>query len=411
MATNRWIGNAPATYDLWTISLSGTVTSQTYSMTINGKSITYTAGGADSVAVILAALVSAWNASTIPEFTELSAAAATSSTIVLTGDTAGTPSVVSVSASGAATFSIAHTRTATGPNDFSNPLNWSTGATPANSDTLVFDSGSIDCKYNLNTALTGVTLLVSEGYSGDIGLPLINSDSSTTYAEYRTAFLTLAGGTAIVNDSLIRRCNLAFGANTAAVRILNTGQRLDPSIPVVLIVGGNSSSELDVTKGDVGVAFYSGTTATFPLVTSSYRQQPASDVNVTLGNGCVLTTINKNGGAMTVSSDVTTVTQGTSGGILTINAGAVTTLNVQGGNCVYNSTGTVATINLSNGAMLDFNQDPRAKTVTNPINLYGDATSIKDDGRRVNSGTLSVTTIQTTKLNVSHGAGNVCTFA
>jgi len=410
MATKRWLGAATAVYDLWTVSLSGTVTSQTYTMTVNGKTITYVAGGGDTSTTILAGLVTNWNASLAAEFAELTAGNATSSTFTLTSDVAGIPHTISVSTSGSATFSIANTTPGTGPNDFTNAQNWSGGVAPANSDTLVFDNGSVDCKYNLSTSLTGITLQVKPGFTGGIGNPLINSDSSPTYAEYRTAYLTLAGGTAEINGPSMIRCNLAFGANTAVVRVLGTGQRPDKNVPVVLITGGDGSSTLSMLKGDAATAFYAGTTATFVTITTDYTANAPADVTLYCGSGTTLTTVTKNGGVATINSNVTTLTQKTAGGTLTVQDGTVGTLNVQGGTVYYNSSGTLTTGNVSNTGVLDFNHDTRAVTVTNPINLYGDFSFVYDDLKRVSSGVLSVNTNQTTKLNVSHGSNNVNTF-
>lgn len=414
MATLRWIGNAAAVNDLKTVSLSGTVTSQTYTFTINSKTITYAAGGSDTVTIILAALTAAWNASTIPEAMEMTAAAlpvgGPYTSMTLTGDVAGRPSTVSVGTSGGATFSIATTTAGTGPNDFANGQNWSGGSAPANNDTLVFDNGSIACKYNLGTSLTGITVSVEPGYSGAIGLPLINADGATQYAEYRTTSMTLTGGTVTVNSPTITRCNLAFGANTATVRILNSGQRPDPNVPVVLVIGGNSSSAIDITKGDVGIAYYAGTTATFPAVNSTFATNERGDVRLAIGTGATLTTVSKNGGSLVTNSNVTTLTQGPAGGSLIVAAGAVTTLNVQGGICNYNSTGTLGTPHVSNDGFLDFDQDSRPKTVTNTIQVYGDKAAVQDNQKVVNSGVLTVKANQTTTINVGHGSNNTMTF-
>lgn len=57
--TKRWLGNAASVTDVWTITLSGTVVSQTYSVTINGKSVTYTANGSSTVSIILQGLAAA----------------------------------------------------------------------------------------------------------------------------------------------------------------------------------------------------------------------------------------------------------------------------------------------------------------------------------------------------------------
>ena len=397
MATKRWLGNAASVYDLWTFALSGTVTSQTYTMTINSKTVTYTSDGAGTVTIILAALASAWNASTIPEFAEYTATALPAggpyTSMTVTAKTSGIPGTISVSTSGAATFTITNTTAGTGPNDFTNAVNWSGGVAPANSDTLVFDNGSTDCKYNLSTSLTGVTVSVEQGYSGKIGLPVVNTNNpSTSYYEYRTVYLTLAGGTAVINSGNVTRCNLAFGANATTVRVLNTSsQRPDSQTPIVLITGGNGSSELDITKGDVGLAIYAGTTATFPTIKTAFATNPAGDVNLTIGSGATLTTVVKNGGTLTTRSGATTITQGIAGGTLTLlDAVAATTVNIQNGTLNYGTTGTIATIKLYNNAILNADFDPRAKAVTNNIEVYDDTVKIKDNSKTINSGTLSI---------------------
>lgn len=410
MATKRWLGNAPATFDVWTITCSGTATSQTFTITMNGKTITYAADGSATPAIVLAALVSAWNASTIPEFAELTAAVASATTMTVTQDVAGRPTTFTVGTSGGATFTRTNTTAATGPNDFTNALNWSGGAAPANSDTLVFDNGSVDCKYNLNSSLTGITLLVEPGFSGDIGLPIINSDSSINYAEYRTALLTLAGGTAKINTAS-GRCNLAFGASTTTVRVLSTGQRSDPAVPAVLITGGNGSSELDISKGDVGVAFYAGQTATFPIIKTGYvTSAPLNDVSLICGSGSTLTTVSQNGGSITLQCAVTTANLGLTGGTLTIQDGSATTITALNGTVIVNSNGTIATVNLYNSAILNCDQDPRAKDITNPINVYDPTVTVIDNQKSINSGTLSLATSKLASVNVQHGGNTTMEF-
>ncbi len=418
MSDKRWVANATAIADLWTVSLSGTVSSKNYTMTINGKSIVYSAGSGDTVNTILTGLVTLWNslAPAAPaEFQELTPAAlpvgGPFTSMTLTGKTLGKPSTIGVSTSGAATFTIANTTPATGPNDFANGANWSGGVAPANGDTLVFDAGTVNCKYGLNTSLTGITVVVLTGFTAQIGLPLTNNDSpQNSYNEYRPTALTLAGGTAQINGPSMTRCNLAFGANLANVQITATGNRPDRYTPTVLITGGNGSSILAITKGDVGVAFYLGQTANFPTILTSYQNSATSDVVLFLGAGCTLGSITKNGGALTVNSNVTTLLQGTGGGTVTVASGAVTTMTVEAGTAIWNSVGTLGTVTVSGKGTLDFGQDPNGKTITNPIQIYGDSSSVMDPAKVVNAGILSVTTYQTTALNVSHGSGNVCSF-
>jgi hypothetical protein len=416
MTTKRWLGNAAATYDLWTVALSGTVASQTYTMTINSKSITYAATGGDTVATILAALVAAWNATypaPPPEFQELTAAGVGSvgsyTGMTLTQKTPGKPSTISVSTSGAATFTITNTTAATGPNFFDNSQNWSGGAAPVNSDTIVFDNGNVPCKYNINTSLTGITLNVYSGYSGAIGLPFINSDTANTYVEYRTTNLTLVGGTILINSASITRCNMDFGTATApSVRVLNCGQRPDKLTPVILLLGGKAGATLNITKGDVGIANYQGQSANFPTINMSYATNPASDANLYCGPGATLTTISKNGGNLIVNSNATTITQNMAGGVTTIVDGAITTINALAGTLNYNSAGTLGTLVVANGATATFDGDPRAVSVTNSIQLYGAKSVIADNQKRINSSTLTVQLEQLASLNnIQHGINSL----
>ena len=409
MTTKRWIGNAAAIADLWTITLSGTVVSQTYTLTMNSKSVTYTAAPTDTVATILAALATAWNSSTIPEFAEYLASGTpltgpfTSMTVM--AKSAGIPGTITLTTSGSATVSIVNSSPGTGPGDFMNPQNWSDGIAPANGVTLVFDNGSVPCTYNLNSVLTGVVISVEQGYSGSIGLPFINASGLTSYAEYRATSLTLAGGTATINSGKIGRCNLEFGPNTATVRVLNTGPRPDPNVPTCLITGGNNASSLNVSKGDIGIAFYQGTTATFPTINSAFLSNVKGDVMLVVGVGAVLTTVNKNGGSVTLRANATTVNQQTSGGLLSItDAAAITTLNSSNGTINFQSSGTIGTINLYGTSVLDCSGDSRAKTVTNPINVFDSAVQIHDPMKTINSGVLTLSTADLVSVDVNHGA-------
>jgi hypothetical protein len=53
---------------------------------------------------------------------------------------------------------------------------------------------------------------------------------------------------------------------------------------------------------------------------------------------------------------------------------------------------------------LNFDADPRAKTVTNNINVYDSTVTINDNQKVVNSGTLSVNCNGVMSANINHGA-------
>lgn len=416
MTALRWIGNAPAIQDLWTISApSGTIVSQTYSVTINGKSVSYTAGGSDTASVILAGLQAALSSianAPPPEFQELTWTAlpvgGPYTSLTGTMDVAGVPAIVTVGTGGAATFTIANTTAASGPNWFSVAQNWDQGTAPANSSTCYFDNGSIPCLYGLSTALTGVTVVVSQGYSGLIGLPSLNqqnSNSGGTYSEYRTTSLTLAGGIFTLNSTSVQRCNIAFGAHTSTILIQASSlQRLLTNVPVVLVTGGNSSSTLAIIKGDVGVAFYENSTAQFTTVNTGYATNPSADVKLFVGVGTTLTTVTKNGGYVELHSSAVTLSQDYSGGVLALcDAITVTTVNAYGGTIQFSTTGTVGTFNLYGNAVLSCAADPRAHTITNPINVYAGQVQINDPAKTINSGVLSIAANGLQSVNFNFG--------
>ena len=153
MATVRWTGNANAVAQISTITITGTwATSDTVTLTMNGKDITLTLGTDVTTSNVATALqemlsgttqtgtgdhtFSVTDAQAIPEFREFTATVATN-VVTLTGDTAGKPFTITSSESAASTTADAATATstaATGPNHFDNADNWSTGSVPVDAD-------------------------------------------------------------------------------------------------------------------------------------------------------------------------------------------------------------------------------------------------------------------------------------
>lgn len=404
MATRRWLGQAADTTDKWTITVGGTwAAAETAKITINNKDVVITLGATVTVAEVCALAAAAFNSTDTPatdesytpadggqsiaEFAEYSAEVVGTTTVVITARNAGVPGTITVSeTSTSGTFTIAHTVTATGKHFFDNADNWSGNTAPANSDTVVFDAGNTDCLYNLSTTLTGLTINVLPGFTGKIGLPEMNANG---YDEYRTKSLTTAGGTTtvLINNDRIQRCRLAFGANTAAVVVRDTGTREDNNVPPVLLTGGDGSSTLVITRGDVGAAFYSGETAQFTTLDMSYMANPMTDAKFYGYTGLTLATLRKNGGIATFWGNVTTMTQGANGGVTTFWAGTPATANIDGGTLVYNSSTAPAGTawRVSGKGFIDFDQDPRAKTASTTIAMYGPYSKIRDSKKVVAS--------------------------
>lgn len=383
MTTLRWQGDAEDQADVWTFTPGGTIASgSTFTFTVAGKTMAYTSTGATAV-IVSAGVTAQWNSVSSPlppEFREYQAVD-NAGTVVFTHKKKGVPGTIAVSAggSGSPTASISNTTAATGKNFFNNAANWSGGSAPANSDTCVFDAGAVDCLYGLSTTLTGVTIKVLEGYNGRIGLPEVNGSGASAYAEYRTKYLTIDGGTLEVDNSRASRVRVAFGSTLATLIVRNTGPRNDDGMPAVTVTGGAASSTANITRGDVGIAFYAGETANFPTVNIGYVNRPEADANVVIGSGCsTITTLKKSGGVLVNHAAVTTLTQLPGGGVTTQMAGAVGTAQIDGGTLVWNSSGTLTTPLTSGNGFIDCDQDTRAKTWTNPLDMHGPDCRLRD---------------------------------
>lgn len=386
MATKRWQGDARAIADVWTFTPGGTIASgSTFTFTVAGKAVVYTSTGA-TAAIVSAGVTALWNSTDNPlppEFREYEAVDGTG-TVVFTHRTKGVSGTIACAAGGSGSPSVTmdHTVSATGPNFIDNAANWSDGAAPSNSDVLVYDSGSVDCLHGDISSLTGITIKVLDGYTGRIGLPEFNGSGSNSYPEYREKYIKIDGGTLEVDNAAATRVRVDFQSTLATLIVRNTGARQD-AIPVVTVKGGASSSRADITRGDVGLAFFAGETVNFPTVNISYVDRQESDANVYIGPGTAgspttITTLTKSGGNLVNHAAVTTFRQLPGGGVTTQMAGGVTTATVDGGRLNYNSSGTLATGSVSGDGFLDFDGDTRAKTVTNPIDIYGGQARLRD---------------------------------
>ena len=361
MGTNRWKGDAPAVAQVITLTVGSSTAAQTFITTINGKSITYTAGGAETTTTIATAIQALLQASTIAEFKEV---AWTTATSVVTGTaaTAGVPFVVSKSGTG--TYTLATTVASSGPNDASTLANWSTGALPANTDDLLIDGGS-DILYGLNALSAPValnTLRIKASFTGNIGLPYFNAAG---YVEYRTRFFPVATTVPVTIGEGAgtgpTRVYLATGL-VLSLTVLATGTRQSSGVTVVNAYGFTSGTA-NIVAGDVGFATdddtLTGTLTTLTCNTGS---------TVTVGTSVTVTTANNAGAKILAYGTITTLNNTLGPVSLYV---APTTITADGGRVYGYFTGTVATAtfrgqgNRQTDPVLDFSNDPRPRTVAN----------------------------------------------
>lgn len=365
MATLVFTGNAQAVTQVATATPANVEAGDVFTLTINGKSVDYTAT-TTVLADVVAGLVSAVNFSVIPEFQEITASDAATH-VVLTADTSGKPFTVSGSATDGGgtdtqTLTIATLVQATGPNHWDNADNWSTGNVPAGGDDVFIENTETSILYGLGqSAVALARLAVSAGFTGQIGLPRVNGDGSAEYVEYRPRFLAVEATVIEIgrgSGSGSGRIQIDSGSTATALTVHSTGLPADDNAPAVLWKGTAAGNTLDVLGGSVGVAFAGDETATLATLR-------AASGDVFCGTGVTLATVACSGDALLqFQSSVTTINQ-SGGEIVLLGQTSVDTLNLDGGRVDYRSSGTVSSVSLDGpDAELDFSADVRSRTVS-----------------------------------------------
>jgi hypothetical protein len=394
MSTRRWRGDAPAIAQVTAWVFGGTwEANDIVNVTINGKVVSVVTGST-VIATLLDTLVTALNASTIPEFAEITWSRSTS-TLVATADTAGKPFTATASTTetggttaddqtidGSDTSAGTDSTVCTGPNWWSNAANWSGAAVPVSTDDVFIDEGSSDIKYGLaQSAVTLTSLTIDQKYTGKIGLPVLNADGSTSYFEYRATYLAISATTLNIgrgDGSGSGRIKIDTGSNASTLNLLNAGTAAEQGRAAVIWKGAHASNVLNVTKGTLDVAPFPGEVATVPVLRVGYSTNQNGDSTVRCYSGVTLTTITQTGGTLQIDGAATTINQ--SAGELIILNGAVTTLNVDGGACRYRSAGTITTLRVGTNATADYTQNNRPRTITNLVAMYSKSKLWDDAG-------------------------------
>src|SRR5438045_1683454 len=119
MSTILWRGDAAAVAQINTLTIGSVSVGIIYSITINGKSISYTATGGDTATTAAAALFALLTASTVPaEFKEMTWTNPSAGVIVATAIYPGTPFTLAAAATSTGTFTRSTPSTASsGPAD------------------------------------------------------------------------------------------------------------------------------------------------------------------------------------------------------------------------------------------------------------------------------------------------------
>lgn len=412
MATARWTaGSVPVAQVVYATPAGTIEVGDLFRFQISNKVLTYEST-ATTIASVVTGAVTAWNASTQPEFAEVTAVASGTTSITLTADTAGKPFTVStttVEADGSTSDSQTFTTTtagttSAGPNHWNSAGNWDINTVPVSSDDVFVENSSVDILYGLNSSSVVLeTLNIAQNYTGKIGLPERNSGG---YPEYRDTFLNVASKVVRIGygtgtgSSRIKLNTGSTQASATVFNILNSGSGIETGVEPILLKGNNSSNSLQVLKGTVGVCHIANTTGNFSGgVNIAYTNQIATDAKVRFGSGVSLATVTQYGGEVETNSAITTLNQ--QAGTHTHNAGTLGTGNIDGGTLIYNSTGTITAGHVGSGGHLDLSKDTRRLTVS-ALDLHAQS-RLSDPYRRVNNLTFDLNRCSLADVNVDIG--------
>lgn len=207
--------------------------------------------------------------------------------------------------------------------DWSDSNNWTggsgAGGAPANNDTVIIGTSDRDITTGLTTGLTGITLRIGPGYTGDIGTSSSwldidgtldwESGGDETYITGTFSRVTVHGG----------HGNLSFRANAST------------DIGTLRCVGGSGVVTVgaNAVLDDVEMFHCPGLTVTI-------EDNVTSLDNVTLDSGIC------NCGA-----DIATKLEARGGAVYVTDTATVVTLDVERqGVCVYNASGIITTLNV-----------------------------------------------------------------
>lgn len=406
MATQKWRGAAASVAQVTTITFSAYTSGQTYTLTCNGKDISYTAA-ASTIGDVVDGLIAALAATSELEFADFTAAS--NSGLVLTAVTAGVPFTVTASATGGITATVTETTAATGPNFFDNADNWEGGSVPSASDDLVFEQSSVSLLYALEDTTNYGDITIDSTYTGSIGLPV---DNASGYREYRPRFLKLGDGTSAFAITIGQgtggqspRILIDGNDATFTATIYGTGTSTSSEYAVELKNFDNSST-IDIYGGSV--LLDADTSGAF----SALRITPAGFASPTVSVAAEVTggTVACAGGNLSIAGTVTSIDASGGASVTVTNAGTAATVSTStGATVLWQTTAGIATkLNIYGGGVADFSANGAAKTVAN-LEIFATGTLIDSEAILTYTNGIIVSGCKLSDVNVDVGRNQTIT--
>jgi len=361
MADNNWRHPSnTGVAQVWQGTVASNTNTHTFILTVTADDgttavISTTANGTLTATQLAEALVAAWNASTDPLITPITAQN-TGAVLTLTADTAGVP--FSVAATGTGTWSTTGNTTANvGNNDYSTAANWQLNAIPVATNDVIIGVGTVDILYGLNqSAVALADFRVEKGCKSKIG----------QFANGLAYYLRIDPDLVKIEYSG-QRALFDIGGAAISPYIWCDGS---PELTgrYVVYIKGSAIATLEIGKGTVAVAPFEADSATITTLRIGYDSTQSSDVNVLIGRNVTLTTLDMAGGIAKALCAFTTGNVLAGATLTTEGTGAITTLNAYG--TVYpNSSGTIGTLNAY--GVVDFTKDRRPRTVSTLVLFPG----------------------------------------
>ena len=441
MTTTYWAPNqaAVAQVETYTFTAPNSV-GNTYSATINGKTVTYRSISGDTAALVATGLYNLLNVSSgiAPELTEITFSNPSDGVMTATAKVAGTP-FANISGGGSTGLvlstgnglgngiSTEHTTANASPSDVNDPQNWlrvigsapGVRALPQNGDDVVVANSSVPMLWNLDqlAAVQFNTYTRWQSYEGYIGLPENNPGG---YTEWRATYFKFSGPTGSVPAGGLAmtlghgtagtgptRERYDLGSSLFTLTALAAGQPSDEY--GIRILGLHTQNAITTTGGvSLGIAMLPGEVTNLASCTSDGGSTIGIGPGVTWS--AVATLAIYGGTALMMAAPATINANNGSTIELAKNGLTWAALTAQNG-CTINCLcgGTITTLTLSTGSTLDKSSDARALTITNstidgdtcvindPLNAitFTNATSVK---QQVASGPIRFTGTRTVKV-------------
>lgn len=431
--TTYWAPNQAAVAQVETYTYTApSGVGNTYTATINGKTVTYTSVSGDTAATVATAHYNLLRATTgiAPELTEITWANPSSGVVTATATTPGTPfanvtvnglsgqGLVMSTGNGLANgITTTHTTANASPSDVYDAQNWlrvdlattppnKVRSLPQNTDDVVVADTDVPMLWNLDRldTIQFNTYSRRQSFTGTIGLPENNPGG---YTEWRATYFKFSGPQGSVpagglvmtlgagNGGGPSRERYDVGSQPVTLNILAAGSPQDDY--GVRFLGVHTANTFTLMGGvSLGVATGVGEKATLASSTVDGNAFLGIGDNVTWTAGATLTLL---GGSAQLAAAPATLALSNAAQVVVVQDSltwaAVTT---QGGcRLTWLAGGTITVLTMTQGCVLDKSRDVRALTITNHT-IDGDTCQIVDP---LNS--ITFTNAGTVKQQVGQG--------